>query len=107
MELPSIAAPMSPSEDRLGGFPDSEESGIGREEYSSILDFAKQTLNSVASVVLQKGSIVGLLIVFALLLNSWASGLGCLLGSVICTLTGRALKIDRRILASGVLGLNG
>src|SRR5215469_15287556 len=107
MELPSIAAPMSPSEDRVSGFADSEESGISREEYSSLLDFAKQTLNSVARVVLQKGSIVGLLIVFALLLNSWASGVGCLLGSVICILTGMALKVERRIQASGVLGLNG
>ena len=76
-------------------------------EYFSIYDFAKHALSGVARVVLQKSSTAGLLIVLALLLNSWASGLACLLGSAIATLTGMGLKIDRRIEASGILGLNG
>ena len=76
-------------------------------EYFSIYDFAKHALSGVARVVLQKSSTAGLLIVLAMFLNSWASGLACLLGSVIATLTGMGLKIDRRIQASGILGLNG
>jgi urea transporter len=76
-------------------------------EYFSILDFAKQALSSIGGVVFQSNWGSGLLIVLAVFLNSWATGLACLFGSVVSMLTGMALKPGRRVQDSGILGLNG
>src|SRR6516225_12065338 len=91
---------------------ESSEMPVGNEapgqfEFFSILDFAKQAASGIGAVVFQRNSVSGLLIVLALFLNSWAAGLGCLFGSVVSMLTGKALKASRRLQDSGILGLNG
>ena len=87
--------------------PSGNETPDGPFEYFSVLDFAKQAVSSIGGVVFQRNSVSGLLIVLALFMNSWAAGLGCLFGSIVSMLTGRALKASRRLQGSGILGLNG
>jgi urea transporter len=95
------------SEYESSEMPFGAETPDGPFEYISILDFAKQAVSSIGGVVFQRNLGSGLLIVLALFLNSWAAGLGCLFGSAVSTLTGLALKPDRRVQDSGILGLNG
>jgi urea transporter len=95
------------SQYELGEIPSGTETPDRLFEYISILDFAKDILSSIGGVVFQKNWTSGLLIVLALLLNSWAAGLACLFGSAVGTLTGKALKSGWRVQKSGALGLNG
>jgi urea transporter len=95
------------SQYELGEIPSGTETPDRLFEYIPILDFAKDILSSIGGVVFQKNWTSGLLIVLALLLNSWAAGLACLFGSAVGTLTGKALKSGWRVQKSGALGLNG
>lgn len=72
-----------------------------------VLGFVDWTLRGVGQVVFQNNPLTGLLILLAILVNSWIYLLVCLLGVVASTVTAMLLKADRGLIRDGLFGFNG
>lgn len=71
------------------------------------LGFIDWTLRGIGQVVFQNNPLSGLVILFAILVNSWIYALVCLLGVVSSTLTAIILKADKGLIRDGLFGFNG
>ena len=64
-------------------------------------------LRGIGQVVFQNNPFSGLVILFAILINSWIYALICLIGVVASTLTAVILKADKGLVRDGLFGFNG
>ncbi|MHC5230638.1 urea transporter [Brucella sp. LJL56] len=71
------------------------------------LGFVDWTLRGIGQVVFQNNPLSGLVILFAILVNSWIYAVICVLGVVASTLTAIILKADRGLIRDGLFGFNG
>lgn len=73
----------------------------------SIAAFGDHVLRGIGQVVFQNNPVSGLIILGALLFNSWIYCAICLLGAVVSTLTAQILEADDGLVADGLFGFNG
>ena len=72
-----------------------------------LLGFADSVLRGIGQVVFQNNPLSGLIILGAILFNSWIYAFICLLGAVVGTATARLLKADDGLIKDGLFGFNG
>jgi len=72
-----------------------------------LLQFPEWVLRGVGQVVFQNNPWSGLIIIGAILYNSWIYFAICLFGTVVATATAMALRADRGLVANGLFGFNG
>jgi urea transporter len=75
--------------------------------YPSLGELAQRTVEGIGKVVFQKNVATGLLILAGIFMSSWTAAIGCLFGAGLATLTASLLRSERKILDSGVFGMNG
>lgn len=69
--------------------------------------FIDAMLRGIGQVVFQNNPLSGLIILFAILVNSWIYAGICVLGVAASTLTAIILKADKGIIRDGLFGFNG
>lgn len=69
--------------------------------------FFDTVLRGIGQVVFQNNPLSGLVILFAILINSWIYAVICVLGVVASTLTAIILKADKGLIRDGLFGFNG
>jgi urea transporter len=99
--------PLRSSTCDLRNIPTGAENGIPRWESLAPYELVESVLRGISLVVFQSNPWTGLLILASLLLSSWPLGLGCLLGAMVGTLTGIALRADKEAVGNGLFGFNG
>lgn len=72
-----------------------------------LLRFPDWILRGIGQVVFQNNPWSGLIILGAILYNSWIYFAVCLFGTVVATVTALALRADRALIANGLFGFNG
>ncbi|HEY2753983.1 urea transporter [Phenylobacterium sp.] len=73
----------------------------------SLLRFPEWVLRGIGQVVFQNNPFSGLVILAAILFNSWIYFAICLLGAIVSTATAMVLRADRALVSSGLFGFNG
>jgi len=69
--------------------------------------FVDWTLRGIGQVVFQNNPLSGLVILLAILFNSWIYAVICVVGVVASTLTALVLRADRDLIRDGLFGFNG
>ncbi|GLU28123.1 urea transporter [Brucella sp. NBRC 12950] len=69
--------------------------------------FFDWTLRGIGQVVFQNNPLSGLIILLAILFNSWVYALICLVGAAAATFTAVLLKAERGLVRDGLYGFNG
>jgi urea transporter len=64
-------------------------------------------MRGVSQVMLQNNAITGLLFLIGIFCNSWAMGVGAILGNLISTTTAYILKFSKDDIENGLYGFNG
>lgn len=73
----------------------------------SLARFPEWVLRGVGQVVFQNSWLSGLIILAAILYNSWIYFAMCLVGTIAATATAVAFRADRALISSGLYGFNG
>ena len=73
----------------------------------SLARFPEWVARGVGQVVFQNSWLSGLIILAAILFNSWIYFSICLLGTIVATAMAVALRADRGLISSGLFGFNG
>jgi len=71
------------------------------------LGFVDWTLRGIGQVVFQNNPLSGLIILLAILFNSWIYAFICVIGVIASTLTAIILKADKGLIRDGLFGFNG
>ena len=71
------------------------------------LGFVDWTLRGIGQVVFQNNPVSGLIILLAILFNSWIYAVICVIGVIASTLTAIILKADKGLIRDGLCGFNG
>ena len=66
----------------------------------------KETFTGIGQIFLQENGLTGLVITVAMFFSHWTLGVACFLGSLVGTLTARALKYPIRQIQQGLFGFN-
>lgn len=66
----------------------------------------KETFTGIGQIFLQENGLTGLVITVAMFFSHWTLGVACFLGSLVGTLTARALKYPLRQIQQGLFGFN-
>lgn len=70
------------------------------------MQFIKVALVGIGQIFLQENGLSGLIICIAMFFSHWALGIGCLLGSIIGTLTAIKLNYPKEEIKQGLYGFN-
>ena len=71
------------------------------------LGFVDWTLRGIGQIVFQNNPVTGLIILLAILYNSWIYGAICILGVVAATGMALLLRADKGLIRDGLFGFNG
>jgi urea transporter len=77
------------------------------EKLQKILEPIAILLRGIGQVVFQGNALSGLVIWIGLFVASWVAGIATLVGVAVSTLTAVLLKVDKDLIAAGLMGFNG